>query len=110
MNKITRVFYVALMTLCVVLMFVPGLPQKGWVDEEGNPPSVAAESVGHVYSNRWHLTVLTVREKIPLFGVFAMLVVVGITETRKKQRHTNNPSHHTAESRAEARLPAAGER
>ena len=47
---------------------------------------------------------------------FATIIVLGggalADACRLKQRRKmqNNPSHHTTESRAEARLPAAGER
>jgi len=96
MKKITRILYVALLIVSVMLMFVPGFPTKGWVDENGNSPSPVGKSEGYVYSNRWHLTDFTLREKIPLFWVFAMLVTVGITEARKKHRNTNQPMHGTA--------------
>ena len=47
---------------------------------------------------------------VDLFEVYMMLDGTIIEATPLKQEPANKPSHHTAESRAGARLPVAGER
>jgi hypothetical protein len=73
---------------------------------------VDGKSLGLLLEGDWEVpeTVDIESTYVDSFEVYMMLDGSIIEPTPVKQESANNPSHHTTESRAKARLPADGER
>lgn len=73
---------------------------------------VDSKSLGLLLEGDWEVPEKMEIESthVDSFEVYMMLDGSIIEPTPVKQESANNPSHHTTESRAEARLPASGER